>query len=277
MTARDPEIKMHNLGGAKLRAAYWPAEIDTGKRPLVFFNGIGANLELVFKLGEVIRDRELIAFDAPGVGGSEETRFPYRPWQLCRWVKKLVGNYGVKEMDIMGVSWGGALAQQFAFQYRDSVKRVVLVATSTGMTMIPGRPEALSKMANPRRYSEPDYMRKNFETLYGDELDSSGKAHTIALQPPTARGYMYQMIAMLGWTSVPLLPFMQQPMLVMMGDRDRIVPLVNGKMICKLAQNARLHVVENGGHLFLVTRADDVVPELIAFLDEDAAEFRQAS
>ncbi|MEM8920686.1 MAG: alpha/beta hydrolase, partial [Pseudomonadota bacterium] len=167
--------------------------------------------------------------------------------------------------------------QQFAFQYRDSVKRVVLVATSTGMTMIPGRPEALSKMANPRRYSEPDYMRKNFETLYGDELDSSGKAHTIALQPPTARGYMYQMIAMLGWTSVPLLPFMQQPMLVMMGDRDRIVPLVNGKMICKLAQNARLHVVENGGHLFLVTRADEVVPELVAFLDEDAAEFRQAS
>ncbi|MEO0981318.1 MAG: alpha/beta fold hydrolase [Pseudomonadota bacterium] len=272
MAGRQPEISMRKVGGVQLRAAYWPAENETAGRPLLFFNGIGANMELVFGLGDHIRDRALLTFDVPGIGGSPEPSIPYRAWQLARWAKKLAESYDIQELDVMGVSWGGALAQQFAFQYRNSVKRAVLAATSTGWTMVPGKPKALTKMADPRRYAEPDFMLKHFETLYGDELDTSGEAHTSKLKAPTMRGYTYQMLAMLGWTSVPFLRFMKQPTLVMMGDRDNIVPLVNGKMIAGLAPNARLHVVEGGGHLFLATRADEVVPVLLDFLNESALE-----
>ncbi|MEL6259328.1 MAG: alpha/beta fold hydrolase [Pseudomonadota bacterium] len=275
-TTRKPKIETRDVG-VPLRAAHWAPEENAGKRPLVFFNGIGANLELVFKLGDMMTDRDVLAFDAPGIGGSPAPTLPYRPWQLSRWVKRLAESYGFDEIDVMGVSWGGGLAQQFAFQYRNSVQRVVLAATSTGWTMVPGKMEALSKMADPRRYAEPDFMRKNFQSLYGDELDDSGMGHTQALTPPTTRGYAYQMIAMAGWTSLPFLRFMRQPILVMMGDRDNIVPLVNGKMISAVAPNGRLHVVEDGGHLFLVTKADDVFPVVNDFLDEDLAEAAMAA
>lgn len=106
MTARLPDIQMRHVCGTELRVAHWPAEQENGKRPLLFFNGIGANLELVFKLGDKIRDRDILTFDVPGIGGSPAPRFPYRAWQLARWAKKLTEQYGFDTLDVMGVSWG---------------------------------------------------------------------------------------------------------------------------------------------------------------------------
>lgn len=135
--------------------------------------------------------------------------------------------------------------------------------------MVPGKPEALAKMADPRRYSEPDYMRKNFEKLYGDELAEEGLDHTFALMAPSAKGYLFQMLAVVGWSSLPFLPLLKQPMLVLMGDQDNVVPVINGKILTHAAANARLDIIEGGGHLFLVTKADTVLPKITDFLDED--------
>lgn len=239
-----------------------------GKRPLLFFNGIGANLELAFGLGDWIRDREILTFDMPGIGDSHPPILPYMPWQMARIARKLCDRFGFGELDVMGVSWGGAMAQQFAVQYRKRVKRLVLAATTAGMTMVPGNPEALLKMRDSRRYSDPDYMRKNFATLYGDNDKAGASSHAMALRAPHPRGYMYQMVAMLGWTSLPFIRLLKMPTLVMMGDKDRIVPLVNGKILDMGLPNSCLHVVEGGGHLFLVTKAAETLPVITEFLDE---------
>ncbi|NJR20121.1 MAG: alpha/beta fold hydrolase [Hyphomonadaceae bacterium] len=76
-------------------------------------------------------------FDVPGVGLSPVTQWPYRHWMVARWARKLSDRLGFDSVDVMGVSWGGALAQQFAFQYRNRVNKLILCATSSGMTMIP--------------------------------------------------------------------------------------------------------------------------------------------
>lgn len=168
---RLPEISMETIGSFTLRVGYWPAERPSDKRPLLFFNGIGANMELAFGLGDWIRDREILTFDMPGVGESEPARFPYRPWMMARVARKLCDQYDMGDVDVMGVSWGGAMAQQYAFQYRNSVGKLVLVATTAGMTMVPGKVSAISKMADARRYTDPDYMRENFQRLYGEAAD----------------------------------------------------------------------------------------------------------
>jgi len=57
------------------------------------------------------------------------------------------------------------------------------------------------------------------------------------------------------------------PTLIMMGDKDRIVPLINGRIIQSFMPNAQLHVVEGGGHLFIVSRLKQITPVLRQFLD----------
>ncbi|MEL7480528.1 MAG: alpha/beta hydrolase [Pseudomonadota bacterium] len=265
---RLPTIQMEEIGGYCLRVAHWKSEMPLGKRPLLFFNGIGANMELAFGLGEWIRDRDILTFDMPGIGDSHPPVLPYLPWQMARVARKLCDRYGFGDLDVMGVSWGGAMAQQFAFQYRRRVQRLILAATSSGMTMVPGHPEALMKMRDPRRYSDPDYMRQNFATLYGDDDKEGARSHAMGLRAPHPRGYLYQLLSMFGWTSLPFIRFLKMPTLVIMGDRDRVVPLINGKILDTALPNSALHVVEDGGHLFLVTKAAETLPVITEFLDE---------
>jgi len=135
---------------------------------------------------------------------------------------------------------------------------------------MPGNPASLSKMADPRRYIDSAFMEEHFQTLYGGAL---GKAmnkmeHIHRLKPPSPRGYFYQLMAMLGWTSVPALPFMRKKTLIMMGDEDHIVPLTNGWFLDKLIPNSELLVLRGGGHLFLLSHSDECVEAIHRFLDE---------
>ena len=133
--------------------------------------------------------------------------------------------------------------------------------------MVPGHPEAILKMRDPRRYTDPDYMRANFSTLYGDDDKEGANSHAMKLKPPHPRGYTYQLLAMAGWSSLPFIRFLKMPTLVVMGDRDRIVPLANGHILNTCLPNSHLHVIEGSGHLFLVTKSDETVPVITDFLD----------
>ena len=108
-------------------------------------------------------------------------------------------------------------------------------------------------------------MMQHFETLYGDEADGAGD-HASRLRAPTLRGYLYQLLAGMGWTSVPFLPFLRVHTLVLAGDNDQIVPKVNGRFLASFIPGARLEIVP-GGHLFLVSRASEVIPLIRDFLD----------
>jgi pimeloyl-ACP methyl ester carboxylesterase len=113
-------------------------------------------------------------------------------------------------------------------------------------------------------------MRENFATLYGDMADDSAGRHIDGLLPPDPKGYIYQLLAFAGWSSLPFIRFLKMPTLVMMGDKDTVVPLVNGQILSWALPDARLHVVEGGGHLFLVTRAAETASVINGFLGDPA-------
>jgi poly(3-hydroxyalkanoate) depolymerase len=270
--SRHGTFEQVTIGGRTVRVAVWKSDLPgvAGKdrpRPILFFNGIGANIELMTPLADWFTDRDIITFDMPGVGKSPTASLPYRPWQMCNLATKLLDKYGFTTVDVMGVSWGGAMAQQFAFQCAKRTGRLILAATSMGMLMVPGDPAVLMKMASPRRYVDKEYMLNNFRSLYGGDGAGSGD-HASRLLPPSTMGYLQQLTCMLGWTSAWFLPFLKAKTLVMMGDADKIVPEINGQWIAGLAPNAKLHIVPNGGHLFLVSFAQQVVPIMRSFLDE---------
>lgn len=266
--SRVAEFSMQKVGWQTYRTALWRAVSRTAERPLLFFNGIGANLELIQPLVDAMPERDVITFDMPGIGGSPSPVIPYRPFMISHAAATILDRLSFGDVDVLGVSWGGGAAQQFALQYRRRTKRMVLAATSMGMLMVPGNFEALSRMATPQRYADPEYLRKNFVKLYGEE---GGTPESLPIKAPTVRGYMYQMLAMVGWTTAPFLPFLNVPALVMSGDRDKIVPLINSKMINRLLPDSTLHIVEGGGHLFIVSRITEIVPVMRAFLDAPPA------
>lgn len=269
----NADISMEKIGGRTLRVARWRLDMPSDHAPVLFFNGIGANIEAVAPLADALSDRGFIMFDMPGIGKSPDPVVPYNTATMAWTAAKVLDRFGLEEVDVMGISWGGGLAQHFALQHPRRTRRLVLVATSAGMLMMPGNPAALTKMANPRRYVDADYMAQHFETLYGGALgDASGKGgHMARLSPPSPRGYMYQLIAMLGWTSAPALPFMKKDTLILMGDEDQIVPLLNGKFLNMLIPNSELVVMEGGGHLFLLSHKEQSVAAIRAFLDPEEA------
>jgi poly(3-hydroxyalkanoate) depolymerase len=273
--SHQPTFSMESVDGRVLRVAVWRSAKRAGKLPVLFFNGIGANIEAMAPLAEHLADRDFLTFDMPGIGGSPDPVVPYNPILMARIAALLLDRFEMPLVDVIGISWGGGMAQQFAIQCGNRVNRLILVATSAGMLMVPGNPAALTKMADPRRYIDPDFMAKHFQTLYGGMV--GGKTdHISRLKPPSKTGYFYQLLAMLGWTSAPFLPFLKVPTLIMMGGDDQIVPLANGKFLNFLIPGSELFVIENGGHLFLLSHVEESIRAIRGFLDR-AEEARAAA
>lgn len=106
--------------------------------PLLICNGIGANLELVLPFVNALpADLEVIAFDVPGVGGSSTPLLPYRFGGLARLMARMLDYLNYGQVNVIGVSWGGALAQQFAHDFPERCKKLVLAATSAGASWCP--------------------------------------------------------------------------------------------------------------------------------------------
>jgi poly(3-hydroxyalkanoate) depolymerase len=236
--------------------------------PLLLFNGIGANWELAKPFLEALTNTSAIIFDVPGVGGSPSMLLPYRPSTLARLAAGLVAELGYAEVDAAGVSWGGGIAQQFAHQYPKLCRRLVLAATAPGFTMVPASPSVLWKMATPRRYTDKDYMNRIAADVYGgafrDDPSLVGR-HAAGMHGARRLGYLYQLLAMSGWTSLPWLWSLPQPTLVLMGRDDPLVPPINGHILANLIPGAELRMIDDG-HLFIVTRPAETAAVIEAFL-----------
>lgn len=273
-------VTMEQVGGRTLRIAAWRLDMPSEHLPVLFFNGIGANIEAVAPLAAAMPERGFIMFDMPGTGESPDPVVPYNPFIMSWTASQLLARYGLDRVDVMGVSWGGAMAQHFALQHPRMTRRLTLIATTPGILMVPGNPAAFTKMADPRRYVDPDFMAKHFKTLYGGLTASGGTDHKAShisrLKPPSPRGYVYQLMCMMGWTSLPALPFMKKETLIMMGEDDQIVPLANGKILKAMIPNSRLVTFAGGGHLFLLTHADESVAAIREFLDAPDTEKERA-
>ena len=269
------EVRSVTIDGRELRIAVRPARRGrngrkTDRKPLLLINGIGASLELLEPfVRELDPAVEVIRFDPPGVGGSGPAPGPYRFTGLCTLIAKLLTELGHDQVDVLGISWGGGVAQHFAAFQRSRCRRLVLVAAATGSLMVPARPSVLAHMVTPRRYLDRGYLERVAGHLYGGSARSDPGRIATAMHDGNrvgpSRGYLYQLAAGAGWTSLPFLPLLRQPTLIIAGDDDPLIPLANARLMHRLIQNSRLHVY-HGGHLGLVTEAAELAPVVDGFL-----------
>jgi poly(3-hydroxyalkanoate) depolymerase len=266
------DVRSVIVGGRQLRVAVRPGRAAaSGRPPLLLINGIGVSLEMFGPLvRELDPDVEVIMFDPPGIGGSAPPPGPYRCTGLCRLIARMLTELGYDRVDVLGISWGGGVAQHFAAFWRSRCRRLVLVATATGALMVPAKPSVLVHMViPPRRQMQREYLYRVVGAVFGGSARRHPERVAAAMRDGdwlgSPRGYLYQLVAAAGWTSLPFLPAIRQPALIVAGDDDPIIPLANARLMNLLMPRSRLHVY-HGGHLGLATEAAELAPVVDAFL-----------
>ncbi len=266
--AEDRLIRFVDAGGVRLRTC-----VRGSGSPLLLITGLGASLDLgaPFERELASGGMQTVSFDAPGVGESPAYRWPLRMPGIARTVVRMLDALGYDQVHVLGVSLGGVIAQQLARQAPGRVGGLILAATGPGVGGVPGSPRALLPLATPRRYYQPGYYRRIAGQVYGgaarqdpDSLLHGSPARFI--ERPTLRGYLGQIYAITGWTSLPWLRTLQHRTLVLAGDDDPIVPLINGRILACCIPHARLEVVRGGGHLFLLERPAEMARLITTFL-----------
>jgi poly(3-hydroxyalkanoate) depolymerase len=241
--------------------------------PLVLCNGIGASLEVLDPLVEHLDpNTTVVRFDVPGSGGSPDSPLPYGFPYLAAVLGQLLKKLGFNgEVDVLGLSWGGALAQQFAFQNPRRCRRLILVSTGTGALMVPGCPAVLAKMLTPRRFLDHEYAASMAGDLYGGTVRNDAsvikRLFDRQLMAGSRVGYLHQLLAGAVWTSLFALPLIRQRTLIIAGHDDPIVPVVNAKIMARLLPHATVHM-HAGGHVDLITNAAELAPVIESFRDE---------
>jgi poly(3-hydroxyalkanoate) depolymerase len=261
------ETSYMRIRGQRMRVA-----IQGSGPPLLLMTGIGANIEMWRPLMALIENRQVIAFDAPGSGRSD-VGGPFRMRGLAELVSELLEKLQVTRTDVLGYSWGGAVAQQFVHDHPERVDRLVLAGTMCGVGSLPAPLHVLPHMLHPLRYYSKRYLKAVSPTIYGGRSAREGPElheHAAArdASPPSLMGYTLQMLAISGWTSLPWLHTVQAPTLIMAGECDPIVLRPNAELLRLCIPNARLEIVPEAGHLFLFDQPQDSAELLEAFLSD---------
>jgi hypothetical protein len=263
---------MIGVAGRRLRVGQWHAQpagvaakTASAQRPLVVFSGIGMNMEMLEPIASRMPGRRILSFDMPGIGQSPDPIFPYTIPHMALTLAALLDRLRVETVDLLGISWGGAVVQQFAFQHRPRTGKLVLAATSAGGTMIPGNPSMIGKMLDPLEYSVEKTLRRNLAMFY-----NGGGAERVSLNAATAPsplGWSCQLAAFGGWSSAPFLPLLGMPVLIMADEDDQLIPPANAHLLHNAIPGSQLDMTKGGGHLFMLSQPDAFISKLNGFLD----------
>jgi pimeloyl-ACP methyl ester carboxylesterase len=220
-------------------------------------NGLGAPLEMLAPIVHEMKDYEVITFDLPGSGLSSTPCRPLGMRRLARIVEAMLSIVGRPRAHVLGYSLGGLVAQELAYRHPRCVDRLVLCATTPGLFSVPPRPLAAALMLTPVRYYDSQAARTIVPRIAGGRVSRDGEtlnAH-IPLRlahGPSWSGYLHQLYAASGFTSHAWIRRICQRTLVLIGDDDPVVHVLNARYLARAIPDASLHVMQGAGHLLLV-------------------------
>jgi poly(3-hydroxyoctanoate) depolymerase len=271
MSEPKPSTRARRVRVGSLSLRY--SVTGTEGRPLLLVNGVGANIEMWEPFRRSLGSRRTIAFDAPGTGSSSTPVRPLTMREIATVTVGLLDALGYGAVDVLGYSFGGSIAQEMTRVDPGRIHRLVLAAASCGWGSVPGDPFALLAMLTPARYYFlPATATVN--SLFGaSRLGDFATADAARLhRPPDPLGYCWQLLAALGWSSLPWLHRVRVPTLVLAAARDRLVRASTARTLALRIPGARLEVVRDANHFFLLREDTRAATRLVtAFLDEQGA------
>ncbi len=251
---------------------YWEQR-GAGPR-LLFCNGSGTTLRAVRPLLDLVAARfELLAWDYRGLGRSVPLAGPYAMADLAADAAGLLQIAGWDSCRVLGVSFGGMVAQEFAVTHPERVERLALACTSAGgdggssypLHMLPGLPPQERTAAQLKlvdsRWDERWLEAHQADRALAEGLTAAGQDQQ---DPAAAAARTAQLEARAGHDVWDRLAAITCPALVGYGTYDQIAPGQNSTAIASRLRGAELRGYE-GGHLFLF-QDPAALPEYQAFL-----------
>jgi poly(3-hydroxyoctanoate) depolymerase len=241
--------------------------------PLLLISGLGAAIEMWEPVTTRFRGRELIMFDLPGTGKSSRSRVPLRMRHNARLVTALLDRLGHDRVDVLGYSLGGAVAQELAYRTPSKVRRLILCATTAGAPGVPPSLLNIALLVSPARYYSTALAERIIPRLAGGRTARDPETLRAGIrrrqaEPPKLLGYALQLSATAGWSSHAWLHRVRHETLILHADDDPLVPIANARTIARKMPNARLQVLQDAGHLFLLDDPDVALGTIEAFLDD---------
>lgn len=242
--------------------------------PLLLIMGLGSISDLWHRLLPVLSARyRTILFDNRGVGRSDAPPGPYSIAAMASDAAAVLDAAGVDRAHVLGFSMGGFIAQEFALNYPERVRSLILAATACGgregvraatevLTALEAKgvrtPEEAFWMVAPYNYY-PSTPR----TLIEEDL-------AVTLRSPIKRqSYMAQLQAIVSWAgSHSRLSSLDVPTLIIHGESDELIPTENGRILARVIPNARLVMLHGAGHRFMTDKHEAASEAILSFLDD---------
>jgi pimeloyl-ACP methyl ester carboxylesterase len=238
-------------------------EVQGDGPPLLLVNGIWGELAAWRRLRPYLDGFRTISFDAPGIGDTEIPPYPMSLPALARFTLAVLDAVGERRAHVLGISFGGIIAQQVATIAPGRVDRLVLISTTAGLLHLPGQPAALLRLMNALPTGRGGAAAGR--TFGGRIRRDPAVLQRLHLEPPrTMEAYWHRLSGLTGWWGAPW--SIRQPTLVLTGDDDPIVPPANSRILASLIPRSRLTVIAGGGHLMLFDSPAEVAPHAAAFL-----------
>jgi pimeloyl-ACP methyl ester carboxylesterase len=251
-----------------------------GVPPLLCLQHFRGNLDnwdpaLVDRLAQ---DREVILLDNRGVGASTGA-VPDNVEDMARDVLSFVDTLGLTQVDLLGYSLGGYIAQEQALVRPRLVRRLVLAGTAPrGAPKIHRWSDDVYALAT-QEVTEPDHFLRLFFSG-SDESRAKGiaylqrvSARTVDRDVPTdlaARDTQLEAFARWGVpdpSQLTRLAAITQPTLVANGDNDTMMITENSYLLAHYLPNAQLRIYPDAGHGFLDQYPEQFADHVGAFLD----------
>jgi 3-oxoadipate enol-lactonase len=247
--------------------------------PLLLIMGLGWPLQAWHRLRPVLSEKyRTIAVDNRGVGRSEAPAGPYSIAQMAADAAAVLNAARVNAAHIFGVSMGGMIAQEFALQYPNKVRSLILGCTAAGGPEAVRAEEAALQVLMTRG-QDPDQFARAINPFIYDagtsrqlvEEDTAVRRKWYA----SADAYFAQLQAVIGWEAYSRLAQIAAPTLVIHGENDRLVPAENGKRIAGRIAGAKLVIIPGASHVFSTDQPAAAQAAILEFLDAQATRKRE--
>jgi pimeloyl-ACP methyl ester carboxylesterase len=234
--------------------------------PLVLIPGFGAGMWIWFKQASALaRDFRVITFDPRGISRSRDGDHRFASMErLAEDVAALLGALDIERAHIVGASFGGFVAQEFALRFPERTRTLTLCCTSYGGAgHVPPSAETLSRLASTKGLNTGERVRENlllaFSPEYiGDEPEEI--EHVIELREANhvpEQVYLHQLQAAVAFDASTRAHLIKARTLVITGDADIIVPAENSSNLAARIPRAELRIIHGGSHTFFIEKADE--------------------
>lgn len=250
-------------------------ELEGSGEPVVLIPGFAAGRWIWFKQTPVLaRDFSVITFDPRGVSQSEKPEGPQTIGLIADDLAHLLQAIGIESANVVGASFGGFVAQEFALKYPQMTRKLVLCCTSFGGPnhILPAA-ETLLAFASTKGLNTADRMRENLLLAFTPEYvqTESEEVETVvnlrAANEVPEHIYLSQLQAAVSFNTEERLQEIRNPTLVLSGDRDVIVPAENSRNLAAKIPHAQLKIIAGGSHTFFIEQAEEFNSVVKGFLE----------